>query len=1409
MDLNQWIKTACLCGLILFSKAAYAETWVESQGSGLWTDVNNWENLTFPNGIGSQAIISPTPNATITLNAEITLEQFESSTSSTVKLISQNDEKLIFNVNGGNAQVNIEGDGARSIETSSIELATTCFFLQNNTTQPLILGSVLSGAGGISKNGQGDLILSKNNTFEGRTTVSEGRLALVEEGSIANSSELRINGGVFELVDGNATVNNLIGSGGILKVNDNQLVINQSDASYTFEGKVVGTENGVIRKKGNQILFLSGDNAFPGTLIVEEGALLVASTVYQSLSGVGSVVIKSEGTLSVEGAPQSVNQLSGEPGAKLMLSENIFVDQEKAAVFGGIISGSGDFFKNGGGDLVLTANNEGTGETVVSEGRLVLGGVGSIAQSKAVDIKELGTLEIAQGAGGKLIYNLVGSGKIELNDNHLIIDQSSDDASFVGTLSGADGSFEKRGSKLLALGGTNTLTGKVTISEGVLMTLNDNLSLASADSIEIGSQGAFFISGGSQQINTLTGSGQLNLGGNELTINQKKAAVFSGDISGVGSIVKIGREALTLSGNNQVSGMFSIDEGALMIASNHSLLQRVNVNGGSCTLTEPEADLSQADVDISNGLFKIASEAGAKNIQTLSGAGGILELGASLTTTQNKSETFNGEITGPGTLTKQGPEKLILTQPNTLTGLIVIKDGSLILEGDGAVENSTGIQLEKGVFELAPGAGYKTVQNLEVLGGQIQLNDNTLEIIQKKDCDYFGTVIASREILKAGEGTIIFHTQNSMTGKVKIIAGAIEVTPSGSFSSDRLNEAITNVPELEMSGGLFKIQFGSGEKTVGSLMGAGGEIDLNDNTLNVYQTTASTCASVFSTATGTLQKLGPEPLTLSGLSADFQGSIEVAQGQLTMNGDFSQSKMITVADQATLRGLGQVGNVQIASGGTLSPGAALGTLTSSGHVHLASEATYQVEISENTSNQLQASGEVTIDSKAILHVYPEGTLIAGTTYNVIESDTNITGIGQIISESGVSFSSRIIPKNPGALLSDPLHDTGGSILQLTALNTLIFPQKSVDSKNSAAVVSYLNCLNIQQGSNFVPIILLLDTLNNKEFNAAMNQLTPVLFGSFTYVNLDNNALITALCTDPYTRLQCNMGQDFSTRREKNSVWTSLFGNFTRLGKDSRFSAYDTQGGGLMGGYDRLIGKNGQFGLGVGYLYTALDWEQSLGKADIHKIFGAVYSSYTSYRFTLDLAALGGGNLYRVNRNISFATLRRRASTHYTGFFLTPHIGLNINLYKNRAAIHLLGELDYFYLYQPEHTESGAGQLNLKVKQKDSHALRTRLGLRISHQIQLARGCLRLFATPSWVTKIPFGAGKFQAQFKEFSYRKCQLVVDTFDTTKFLFAIDSGILYALEKFSFSIMYRGELGNCRYLVHQAEGKTRWAF
>jgi autotransporter-associated beta strand protein len=234
----------------------------------------------------------------------------------------------------------------------------------------LNIAGVVSGSGGITKDGAGVMVLSNDNTYTGQNTIAKG---------------------VLQIGDGGATGSLGLGTAVALNSPEAQLVVNRGNDA-TITQSISGT--GTFTSKSAATLKITGDlSGFSGQMVVKSGTLKIANA---GLFGLGTGPLTNEAVLEI--------------------------DRSGPLDIPGSIGGSGNVKINGSSAtsaedrlvVTLESQNTFTGETELIKGTLVLTGTSSLAKSSVLRIQDGGVLDVsafnAQGgyvipAGQKLMGN--------------------------------------------------------------------------------------------------------------------------------------------------------------------------------------------------------------------------------------------------------------------------------------------------------------------------------------------------------------------------------------------------------------------------------------------------------------------------------------------------------------------------------------------------------------------------------------------------------------------------------------------------------------------------------------------------------------------------------------------------------------------------------------------------------------------------------------------------------------------------------------------------------------------------------------------------------------------------------------------------------------------------------------------
>ena len=162
----------------------------------------------------------------------------------------------------------------------------------------------MTGSGGLTKNGLGNLTLEGTNTFSGASTINAGQLTLKGGNAFGDTSALTLGAAAKLKIENNESIGSLAGAAGSETILAANLIAGGNDSDTTYSGKITGT--GKLAKDGTGVMTLAGANAntFSGGVDVSKGGL-VASTNEQL--GTGTVNVGADGSLTIDaGTAQTV-----------------------------------------------------------------------------------------------------------------------------------------------------------------------------------------------------------------------------------------------------------------------------------------------------------------------------------------------------------------------------------------------------------------------------------------------------------------------------------------------------------------------------------------------------------------------------------------------------------------------------------------------------------------------------------------------------------------------------------------------------------------------------------------------------------------------------------------------------------------------------------------------------------------------------------------------------------------------------------------------------------------------------------------------------------------------------------------------------------------------------------------------
>ena len=315
----------------------------------------------------------------------------------------------------------------------------------------ITLTGILSGEGGLIKDGAGTLILNpsaSNNTYTGDTTVKAGTLTLSRVGgtaTLAPGSKIIVDGSTAVLAGTGDILGYKAGAIGAIYLNNGGTFKNDTDGQHVTVNNPIYMNNGVITGTGagsvNGNFYF--DNAFHVTGGTDNAITANAFTL-RALADTHFVDGDSAGLFDVA------------EGAKLTVSSEITAGS------------SASLTKTGNGELELTGNNAYGSGTTINGGKLILSGDGSLGTGAVVNNA---TLEFACNTDKIFSLNVTGTGEVVKSGDKTL--------TLTNSIACEGGVTVSTGTLALSNGfdGNKRFTGDVTIADGATLLCDAHDSL--------------------------------------------------------------------------------------------------------------------------------------------------------------------------------------------------------------------------------------------------------------------------------------------------------------------------------------------------------------------------------------------------------------------------------------------------------------------------------------------------------------------------------------------------------------------------------------------------------------------------------------------------------------------------------------------------------------------------------------------------------------------------------------------------------------------------------------------------------------------------------------------------------------------------------------------------------------------
>ncbi|ECD1551711.1 autotransporter outer membrane beta-barrel domain-containing protein [Salmonella enterica subsp. enterica serovar Ouagadougou] len=669
------------------------------------------------------------------------------------------------------------GHTLNNLAGGSISANTAVQFNGNNNK--------LANAGAISGDTNGVTISGSGNTLTNQGKITGGTNAvLINSGSKNNT--LTLNTGTEmsgSITDGNNSAsanNNLILDGeGTLGSSISGLNSVTSSGDWTLSGATMnlsGTTNSALWVKSGTLI-LNG-------AMTAKGATVDSGTTLQ---------IGNSGTL-------------GAFNGDIVDNGTLTFNRSDAAVYGSVISGSGNVVKQGGGELTLSNNNSYSGGTTIAEGTLTATAGGALGSGN-IDNRAYLKLDAASASDPFIVADLtthsgatveIGAGST-LQANTLT---QQDGSTLTADLTATSGPAIR--AKNVNLDGTLNVASPA--SQEPIRSTDDLISLAliESDNAISGDFDGITINGNAMNPDAfITVVGQKNVNDTHYDLVETLTWYADRDNAAI-----------------DAHGTFNLADADDSFTVN-TVLENVDANSGwdgqSLTKTGAGTLILNAENTYTGGTTISGGTLVATNVEAL-GTGNVTD---NATLELNTGGDFDNTISGSGQVVKSGDKTLTLSGANSYSGATTISGGTLIAAnvnalGTGAIDNRASLLLDA--------SGQFTVTDLTTeSGGNTEIGaGSTLQattLTQKSD---------STLTINLNSNTVdpVIHaaSQVSLAGTLDI-TGVGDVLDSDPASTDDLDTFTLIASDKTIAGDFEKLTVAGMDADLADFITVDGRID--------------------------------------------------------------------------------------------------------------------------------------------------------------------------------------------------------------------------------------------------------------------------------------------------------------------------------------------------------------------------------------------------------------------------------------------------------------------------------------------------------------------------------------------------------------------------------------------------------
>ena len=398
---------------------------------------------------------------------------------------------------------------------------------------------------------------------------------------------------------------------------------------------------------------------------------------------------------------------------------------------------------------------------------------------------------------------------------------------------------------------------------------------------------------------------------------------------------------------------------------------------------------------------------------------------------------------------------------------------------------------------------------------------------------------------------------------------------------------------------------------------------------------------------------------------------------------------------------------------------------------------YTTLASPTVYGNIRPKGSTNIGSTLGLSVTVPSTadIKVGTQFDIIKTQA---GTAQSGTDSSIATVTVVNPTNPlytfsqvpisgtvaglvtievtGIPLQASITPPAGVVLPPAAPIAAVVAQALIDAPDTADIIIVRATINALSDAN--------DVVNAE---AQLAPLSPALAaglvtfqGTREFQNLWLSRL--DMCSQFSRRYPDEEDPGCRADKPRSGWWLKSFGYLGTQRDDGAFAGYDSKIFGTMIAYDAPLGSNNtRAGLGFGYAQSDIDGKTFDTNTDFDTYQTMAYIGHESGPWFVNGAMSFGWNEYSGKRHILYTGMDRTANADYNGQDYVAFTSTGYHFLAQKVTITPLASLQYTHVNLDSYTETGAGDISLRVNSQGYDFYESGLGVKAEREFSYRSG----------------------------------------------------------------------------------------